>query len=278
MIFQPWAFLIALPPILGMFLLGWKIKRESALKRDPFTEPLLRPPGESCRLKLDELIEKTVAQMFLFVTPMFVALGAYYAHANIVTCVLLLVLSLAFTLFMIKRLWEVAIEVRRYRLGFEGERAVGQEINQALSFGCKVYHDVLFDGYNIDHVIVAPSGIFAIETKTRRKGRDRNSHRVKYDGQKLIFPEWEDDRAVEQAQRNAKSLAVWLSKAVGESIWVEPILTLPGWLVDRIAKGKVHVLNPKEIVGFVSRNSQSNLSIQLIQRISHQLEQRNVIS
>jgi uncharacterized membrane protein len=278
MIFQPWAFFIAIPPFLGIFLLFWKMKRESALKRDPFTEPLLRPPGESCRLKLDELVEKSITRILLFVAPIPVALSAYYAHVSIVTCIILLVLSFAFTLFMTKGLWEVAIKIRNYRLGFEGERAVGQEINQALSFGCKVYHDIQFEGYNIDHVIIAPSGVYAVETKTRRKGHEKNAHRVKYDGEKLIFPEWEDDYGLEQAQRNAKSLSVWLSKAVGESLWVEPILTLPGWLVDRLAKGKVNVLNPKEIVGFISRNSHIALSPQLIQRISHQIEQRNVIS
>ena len=278
MTFQPWAALIALPPFLGIFLLGWKMKRVSAQKRDPFTEPLLRPPGESCRLTLDELIEKSLPQILLFITPIFVALSAYYAHVSIVSCLILLVLSCAFTLFMAKRLWDVAVKIGNYRLGFEGERAVGQELNQALSFGCKVFHDVQFDGYNIDHVIVAASGVYAVETKTRRKGHEKNAHRVRYDGQKLIFPEWEDDYGLEQALRNAKSLSVWLSKAVGESLWVEPILTLPGWLVDRLAKGKVNVLNPKEIVGFISRNSQSTLSPQLILRISHQLEQKNVIS
>jgi hypothetical protein len=64
----------------------------------------------------------------------------------------------------------------------------------------------------------------------------------------------------------------------GERIWVEPILTLPGWLVDRQAKGKVNVLNPKEIVDFVTRKTQPVLSQQQIERISHQLKQKSVIS
>jgi hypothetical protein len=152
---------------------------------------------------------------------------------------------------------------------------VGQELNQALSVGCRVYHDVLFDGYNIDHVIVAPSGVYAVETKTRRKSRDKGSHKVKYDGHKLIFPEWEDEHGLEQARRNAKSLSLWLNKAVAQSLWVEPILTLPGWLIDREAGGAVTVLNPKEIVNFVTRDRKPILLPELIQRISFQLEQKN---
>jgi hypothetical protein len=276
--FHPWALLIALPPVLALVFLNWKMKLERAQKRDPFTEPLLRPPGESCRQKVNELSDDLSSHLFWFVAPVIFAICMFYAPLSFTGSIILFLLSAVFTFFTSKRFWKTATDIRNYQLGFDGERNVGQELNEALSFGCKVYHDVQFDGYNIDHVIVAPSGVYAIETKTRRKGLEKIAHRVRYDGQKLIFPEWEDAHGLEQALNNAKSLSVWLSGAVGERVWIEPILTLPGWLVDRQVKGNVNVLNPKEIVGFVTRQTQAVLSQQLIERISHQLKQKNVIT
>lgn len=278
MSFQPWAFIIGAPPFAGIAYLGWKLKREMASKRYPFHDPVLRPPGEGCRVKIDDLMEKAVMKMFLFVTPIFIALSAYYANAGVITCWVILAASIGFTIWMTTRLADTAIALGNYRLGFDGERLVGQELNQGLSYGWRVFHDVPFDDFNVDHVVVAPSGVYAVETKARRKRRGSNSHRLKYDGERLVFPEWEDDRGLEQARRNAKTLSVWLSSAIGKKVWVEPILTLPGWLIDRNRKGLVHVLNPKEINRFVQDwTTASRLDPEQIQQIAHQLEQKCVM-
>ena len=54
--------------------------------------------------------------------------------------------------------------------GFAGERAVAEELNQLIRAGCYVFHDVPMAPYgNIDHVLVTPKGIYAVETKARRK-------------------------------------------------------------------------------------------------------------
>lgn len=68
------------------------------------------------------------------------------------------------------RVIRLARDKRNYRLGFHGERVAAEELNQLMREGCHVFHDVPMEPYgNIDHVIVAPSGGFAVETKTRRK-------------------------------------------------------------------------------------------------------------
>jgi hypothetical protein len=50
-------------------------------------------------------------------------------------------------------------KVRPLRLGFKGERAVGEELNQLLRQGFHVFHDLPFDSFNIDHVIVGPTAL-----------------------------------------------------------------------------------------------------------------------
>lgn len=61
---------------------------------------------------------------------------------------------------------------------------------------------------------------------------------------------------------------------MGEPVTATPILTLPGWMVDRRAPANsVHVLNPKEIAKLCD-NKQPNLSDNFVKRICYQLEER----
>jgi hypothetical protein len=50
--------------------------------------------------------------------------------------------------------------------GAEGEEAVGQVLEGLADHGWGVIHDVSFGRGNIDHVVVGPGGILAIETKS----------------------------------------------------------------------------------------------------------------
>ena len=75
---------------------------------------------------------------------------------------------------------------RKYRLGFAGERAVAEELNQLMLDGCRVFHDVPMEPYgNIDHVLIAPADVYAVETKARRKRKTsdgKREHEVVFDG------------------------------------------------------------------------------------------------
>ena len=50
-------------------------------------------------------------------------------------------------------------------LGLEGELATGEELNQLMLDGCRVFHDIPFRFGNIDHVVVSQSGVFSVNTK-----------------------------------------------------------------------------------------------------------------
>lgn len=67
--------------------------------------------------------------------------------------------------------------------------------------GYRVYHDLQFDGFNVDHALVGPAGILAIETKTHRKKKNiKSNHVVKFDGKKL---HWPDGKVNDWGIRNA---------------------------------------------------------------------------
>ena len=62
-----------------------------------------------------------------------------------------------------------------------------------------------------------------------------------------------------------------MGSATGESIWVTPILTLPGWLVERtVPVDGWYVLNPKEIYK-VCASQPEKLTEPQVQHTIHQL-------
>ncbi|MEO7701893.1 MAG: nuclease-related domain-containing protein [Opitutus sp.] len=277
------AFLFALP----LFLVGWGLhrrrKKYKAEATDPFVEMPLRPPGESLRKKIEELTddydsELGVTAILSSGAAVLASSTVMYNHANsVVLCFLGLVVIIAaisawrnFSRIQ-KQLWD-------YRLGFEGERAVGEWLNRLAADGFEIFHDMPFDKFNIDHIIVGPPGVFAIETKTRRKPAHLEGSAkatVIFDGNALQYPLGSPEtKAVEQAALNAKTLSKFLSSATGEQTVVSPILALPGWWVDRKARGVVKVLNPKEIQHSFSSKDGPPLSPQRIKQIAHQLTER----
>jgi Nuclease-related domain len=62
---------------------------------------------------------------------------------------------------------------------------------------------------NIDHVLVAPTGVYAVETKARRKRKTPEGNRdneVVFDGEKLQFPEATDLSSLHQTRQQADRL------------------------------------------------------------------------
>ncbi len=256
----------------------WRIHRRG--ERVPVTEKLLRPAGESLRLRIDALGEKLSTSVFNCILAPTVGASVLLLPISGFEIPRLLVAFLAaVALFILaaRRLIAQVREMRACTLGFHGERAAAEEINQLMRDGCRVFHDVPNEPYgNIDHVIVAPSGVFAVETKTRRKKKvpvGKKDHEVIFDGKALEFPNGRDTSALAQARQQADRLRVFLTKAVGEPVAVSPILTLPGWFVSSRVNERMKVVNPKQIRQVVLNSPAAKLAPQLIERISHQLDQ-----
>ena len=175
------------------------------------------------------------------------------------------------------RFYRLVRDRANYQLGIDGERFVGEELSRMIVNGFEIYHDLPFDGFNVDHVLIGSPGVFVVETKTRRKPINESGnkeYRVAFDGRRLRWPWGTNTRYVEQAANNARTVAQWLTGAVGEAVIVTPILALPGWLVDRTAPSEsVHVVNPKEIIS-VCDSTRRQLSEDLIRRISYQLDRK----
>lgn len=155
--------------------------------------------------------------------------------------------------------WGMYDYIRHYRKreqaqdGWIAEQVTGQQLNRLIAQGCLVLHDLPAEVGNIDHVVVAPQGVFAIETKSFRKPKGvtddphHPGHKVFYDGKGLRFPDFVTVEPVEQAVRHAQWLRRTLWDALGREVPVIPALALPGWWIERSDESKrssVRVFSP----------------------------------
>ncbi|MBL9137557.1 MAG: NERD domain-containing protein [Verrucomicrobiales bacterium] len=155
---------------------------------------------------------------------------------------------------------------------------MAEQLRELLPSGYRVFHD--FPGgpnWNVDHVVVGPAGVFAIETKTRRRHNPlpgRRANQVIFNGSDTLEYAWcNDGKAIPQARTNAKSLTRFLTSSTGDNVAVVPLVALPGWFVTLRAKCDVPILSGRQVVGFIQKERRS-LDEAQAQRIYHQLEQK----
>jgi len=256
-------------------------KLEKEQSRAPFTERTLRPPGESLRQKIQELDDQMDEWLLWLFVPAGAAIGCAFGEATgsglgirtmgFTWLAIFLCLAFSFRIRVLSR------ERANYRLGFDGERQTAQHLTPLIADGCHVFHDVPFEDangkpFNIDHVVVGSTGIFAIETKTRSKQAD---HKVNYDGKELHFPDFSESDSLDQTKANAKTLSKELQRRTGESVKVIPILTLPGWWINRqVNDAEVAVLNSKEIRRHINSTPQAGLNEKLFNQIIGYFEEK----
>ncbi len=267
--------------IVPTFTILWIYKRQTAGKKSPLNTEMLRSPGQSLNEQIQELTFDIL--MYLFLLPICsvliysVFITEYFSSGkqfNLLTGSIYIGALVGTGAYLSIKVFRLLKHRNHLRLGYDCELAVGQELNNRLRDGFFVFHDFPADGFNIDHVLVGPTGVFAIETKGRAKPRvaENDNWKVKYDGKKLTFPGWTETKPLEQAKRQSQWLSLWLSKATGSSCKVFPVLAIPGWWIDRIAPGDIKIYNGKNSE-FLAKG-QERLTPQQVQAISHQIDQQ----
>ena len=282
-----WAILFETALLAGVIfgvlgLIHWKDRK----KRLPFTQKILRPPGESLRVRLTDLDEKLndrlVQLMLSAYSPLLMAGLAALQGVRPTPGIWLFFAATA----IVASTWSgyglrnVFVLRRRCRLGFEGERHVGEALNQLMLAGYRVFHDFLITDkpgitWNIDHIVIGVNGVFAVETKTRRKVKALDGAKVTIGDGCLEYP-WGTDRCgLDQARDNAAWLSDWISKTFEKPIKVMPLLALPGWFIDRRCKLPVTVLSGREVTAQVPNLDGTPLTSSEIRRIAAMIEDRN---
>jgi len=245
--------LILAPAVIGF---NWWLDRQP--RRDPLTTDLRRLPGNSLETRLEKQREKMLDLMIWALATGFVAAlmiltrrlpqnGIDWHTRDTIYLLIGLSVSAILTWRMVRQM----PELRKMKQGIRAEQAAAQELAEVLAGKNRIIHDVQAKDFNIDHVVITPGGIFAVETKSRLKppaGQGSEAVKVIYDGKCLKFPGWTETAPIEQARRQADWLARHLQAETGERLPVFPVLALPGWFVEnaaRITDEMVRVINPK---------------------------------
>ncbi|TVO58603.1 nuclease-related domain-containing protein [Denitromonas halophila] len=271
-------------PAIGGGVLIWRKQKARASRRSPLTTKLLRGPGQTLRDHIEESRVDLMADLAMMMTMPLMLVGLHLAQSYLLGAPestfrigFTTVAAIGMTLWSARRLYKRSRSLDFARLGLDAEIAVGQELDQLMREGAAVFHDFPAEGFNIDHVVISPSGIYAIETKGYSKpnrSRGAENAKVGFDGHALHFPNWTTTKPLEQAERQAAWLKKWLSNAVGTSVSVTPVLALPGWFVERAGRGSVWVFSGKEIRKLLSQRSAPAVDAQLVRQAAHQVEQR----
>lgn len=171
-------FLLMLLPLLTalavLYGVNYQVKRKK--RRSPLCSKLLRSPGESLRIEIDDITQDLTFYLVfmpvcaLLVYPIHLSQSYYGGHPETTFRILASVLTIfAFVTYFSIKFVKLLDLRRRLRLAHDAEMAVAQELNHLMLDGYHVYHDFPAERFNIDHIVVGPAGAFAIETKARTK-------------------------------------------------------------------------------------------------------------
>lgn len=224
--------------------------------RSPLKDKPLRLPGQSIQEEREDIIEDSVGQP-LTLALFFVLIAALEwwrlytdMKPNPTIFTGAAVVTVLYAAFRVRR---ALPKLKNLRQALEGERAVGQFLERLRERGFQVFHDVVGEGFNVDHVLIGPAGVFTIETKTWSKPRS-GPPEIAFDGETLHAGGHEPDRnPVVQAKAQAGWLRSLLKESTGKEFNVRPVVVFPGWYVKN-APGSfrdVWVLEPKALPAFL---------------------------
>jgi hypothetical protein len=222
---------------------------QSPLKAKP-----LRLPGESVDDEIARLRENALMD-YLFVGGCVLLIAfmewfGYLTHSGRHPWAFS-VLAVVTVGYIAPRIWSLRKKIKDLRLGRDGEKIVGEQLECSRAQGALVLHDVPGDGFNLDHVVISTHGIYAIETKTRTKPSSKA--RVVVDGTSLTVAGYSPDRnPIEQVTAAARWLERRLQESTGKRFFVRGVVVFPGWFVEqRGPRGDVWVLEPKALPAFI---------------------------
>jgi Nuclease-related domain len=227
--------------------------------RSPLKVPPLRNPGQSLDEELQQLYVDKLLPYFLY-PPLFIAyaLGEWWRwyrpslpHPWFMT--MLALVSVTYSVYQVRKLLP---KIHAVKLGRDGEKVVGQALEDLRTGGAIVLHDITADGFNVDHVVISNQGIFVIETKTNSKPNGKDA-KVVFDGEKITVGGWTPSRdPIKQVQANAAWVRDLLKESTGKSFPVKPVVLFPGWFIETVgphAHDRVWVLNPKGLPAFMAK-------------------------
>jgi hypothetical protein len=221
--------------------------------RSPVEGPLRRLPGQSIRDERERLFDDKVMGYFFAVLVTWLLAGWQWLYewtGSRPSPRFTTVVAVLATVYCAYRIWRIRPEFRNLNLGEKGERRVSELLRTLRQRDYVTFDDLLLEGVNIDHVVVGPGGVFAVETKTFSifgnglAGIDASG--VLQLGGKPAFKD-----PLKQARASAAMVSAELKRWMQREMWVNPVVVLPGWRIDPPKiETDVAILNEETIAEF----------------------------
>lgn len=157
------------------------------LTKSPLKETPLRNPGQSLDEELQNIYVDKVLPLIMAPTLLATFAGVEWLRLYWPTAPSpwfatgIAVLAIAYSVYQLIR---IIPRISSLRLGRDGERVVGQSLEELRAGGAIILHDIVGNGFNVDHVVISPHGIYVVETKTFSKPKGKDA-RVVFDGEKV---------------------------------------------------------------------------------------------
>ena len=254
--------------------------------KSPFTEDnLIRLPGHSLNEKIKKFDRKIDESIFMIIVIALISTNAFVSTSvmkkgkvsfeiDFIIIIIFIIISISF--FIVRIIKKLAVR-NKFSLGYFGEITTAQYLQKLAPNDHFIYHDFPANNFNIDHIVIGKTGVYAIETKTRSKitsKNDKNHSKAEYNGKELFFSNSRETKYLEQTKRQAAWLSNWLKSSTGETVPVIPVLSLPGFFVlTKVKNPGIYVVNPKRIYE-IFKSSRIELDDKKIKQIVHQVEEK----
>ncbi len=231
--------------------------------RSPLKAAPLRNPGQSLDEEINRILDEDMLSYFMVAVFLLAITLMEWLRwwLNLPPQPLVYtVITVVVIAYVARKLFVLRRKIRQLRLARDGERAVGQYLEILRARGYRVLHDLVGDGFNVDHVLIGPTGMFTVETKTYRKSA-KGAAEIVYDGERVTIAGRAPERdPVVQGKAQAHWLRDLLRDSTGRAFVVRAVVLYPGWFVKITAKPHsqmVWVLNPKALPSFLEHQPAS---------------------
>jgi hypothetical protein len=230
--------------------------------KSPLKKTSSRRPGQS----LDEQITRLQGEVIQYLLVVgLLAMGALglwieYFYQLLSTPIIFTVLFLIFLVYSFLKMNTIKIQLKNLTLGRDGEREVAEYLDNLTRRGCYVFHDVIGDNFNIDHVVVSNHGIFTLETKAYSKPIHGEA-KIDFDGQTLkLTGKLPSSEIGVQALAEAKWLRNQIKELANGKIFnITAIVVFPGWYIpqEQMKFKDIWVTNPNWIESLITKLPQT---------------------
>lgn len=244
--------------------------------KSPLKDSPLRNPGETLDKQIDVLTnDKALKYIVIMVFSVVFALLEWWkwlteTPTSPIAYTVLAIFVVPVCLF---KLYIIIKQLKKLKQGRDGEKAVGQYLENLREFSAKIFHDIPAKDFNIDHVVIAKSGIYVIETKTYSKP-DSGAPNVIFDGTSLRFNTgFSTEKPLVQVAASSNWLRQLIKETTGKSFAIKPVIVFPGWYIEPTSDAKatdIWVLNPKGLPTFIV-NSKDKMTAEDINLVSFHL-------